>query len=555
MGHPSALRIHAVSRGGVTYVRLNGTIDESFDPHALHTEAKGQKVILNLAGISRLTSFGVREWTNAMRELCSNIESVFFVEVSPAIVTQLNLVANFAGDAQVLSVQAPFYCDCGNETVVSMDLRGGTATLPEIQCSQCNQMMEFDEDPDSYFMFPLESARSRPVDPNIDVFLRHLSDSFDEGSGSRPRSIPSGPPSGVPSGIPSEPTRTSEFDIPVPSVASSVSSYPPMGGTVTGTGTSPGTSSVSMISQRPPARGGGRELWTNARSVLIGLAIPVIIAILLLALWPSEGNGSGLPEGVRGEYQAHMSEQRWGEAALMIRRLERQNEISSDAAAKLKEEIKEAALGPYAEHLEQQRFVEAARLVTQAARERVIPPRDSTRMHKEIMDRALARHRELLAEKQISAAEELSEGLLSRNVLPTTLRRSFQSDVALDRQHLAESLKRKAREAFEAERWEESLEASKIVARLGPLDPDMTYLLAETYRHLDNTKEAAVHYANFIGMVENDEPPHAALDGALFWRAKYLASAGRVKEANKLFQRVMEMNSKYRDSAARALNR
>lgn len=535
MGHSSALRIHAVSRGGVTYVRLSGTIDESFDPQALLAEAKGQKVILNLAGISRLTSFGVREWTNAMRDLCSRIESVFFVEVSPAIVTQLNLVANFAGGAQVLSVHAPFYCDCGFETVVTMDLREGTAAIPAIQCSQCKKQMEFDEDPDSYFVFPLESARSKPVDPNIDVFLRHLSDSFDETSGSG-----SGIGS-VPSVVTSDLTRnTGDFDLPVPSIAPHPASMPP-------------TRASSVSFNQPPRPSVAGAAWTNARSVLIGLAIPVLLAVLLLALWPSDGAGSGLPDEAKSEYQSHFQEQRWGEAALLVRRLERENEISSQDANRLKDEIKDAALGPYSEHLEQQRFVEAARLVTQAARERVIQPKDSTRMHKEIMDRALARHRELLAGKQISAAEELSEGLLSRNVLPTTLRRSFQSDIAVDRQHLADKLKQKAREASEAARPADALESLKLVARLGPLDPDMTYLMAETYRQLDNTEEAAVHYANFIGMVENDEPPHASLDGALYWRAKYLASAGRAQEAKKLFRRVVEMNSKYRDSAARAL--
>src|SRR5688572_11002947 len=170
MGHSSALRVHSVSRGGVTYVRLNGTVDESFDPQALLAEAKGQKVILNLKGVTRLSSFGVRERTNAMRELCGRVEHVYFVEVSPAVVSQLNMVANFAGAAHVLSVPAPFYCDCGFETEVTYDLREGTVNMAPIRCKECGSQMAFDDDPDAYFQYPLENARSKPMDPNIDVF-------------------------------------------------------------------------------------------------------------------------------------------------------------------------------------------------------------------------------------------------------------------------------------------------------------------------------------------------------------------------------------------------
>jgi tetratricopeptide (TPR) repeat protein len=506
-------------------------VDESFDPQGLLAEAKGQKVILNLKGITRLSSFGVREWTNAMRQLCTRIEHVYLVEVSAAVVTQLNMVANFAGTAQVLSVQTPFYCDCGYETEVTHDLRGGDTSLPEVKCPQCKSPMSFDDDPEAYFQYPLESARSKPLDPNIDVFLKHLSDSFQETA----EPAPGG---------------SKITQLPVPSVIPHQASSPPASA-------QHATADLSRASQdlsRAAPRRRTGTAWVNARSVMLGLSIPAVLAIAIAALWRGGEAGSGLSDEAKQEYLDHFNGKRFGEAALLVRRLERQQKIDAETSRKLKDEIRSAAVGPFAETLEQERFVDAAKLVTNAARDRVLSPKDSTRMHKEVMDRAQARHRELLAAQQFSAAEAIAEGLGQKDVLPTALRRSFQNDVTIDRQQVAETLQRKAREHFEAERWKEALETAKLVARLGPLDADMTYVMAETYRRLDKVEEAAVHYANFIGMVENESPPHANLDGALYWRAKYLASAGRDREAKELFQRVIDLpNSQYRSMSAQEL--
>ncbi len=550
MGHSSALRVHSVSRGGVTYVRLNGTVDESFDPQALLAEARGQKVILNLKGVTRLSSFGVREWTHAMRELCARVEHVYLVEVSPAVVTQLNMVANFAGAAHVLSVQAPFYCDCGYESEITYDLRDGEVNLGSVVCRECASLMSFDDDPESYFQYPLENARSQPIDPNIDVFLRHLSDSFQEDGGGM-RSFP--PPESASN------VRTSE--IPIPSIVphgtnpglpipTRVTSVGTMGGGTTGTGSFARSQDLSMTQQhpRPP------PLWVSARSVLLGLSIPVVLAILVLILWPAGGSGSGLPDEAKQEFKEHFSQGRWGEAALLVRRLERQKKISPEAAERVKEEIKAAALAPYNEHLENQRYAEAAQLVTQAARDRVIAPRDSTRLHKEVMERAIARHRELLAAQQISSAEALAEALTQRDVLPAALRRSFQNDLTLDRQQLSEKLERKAREAFETEHWEEANAAMDVMLRLGPPEPDIMFLKAEALRKLEKMNEAAALYETFIGMVQHDDPPHTNFDGALYYRAKYLADSGKTREANELFKRVTEIpNSRFHDNAAKAL--
>src|SRR5437660_8976902 len=53
-------------RAGGVVVKLAGVIDETFAAHLLIEAARGL-VVLDLDGVTRITSFGVREWVNAMR--------------------------------------------------------------------------------------------------------------------------------------------------------------------------------------------------------------------------------------------------------------------------------------------------------------------------------------------------------------------------------------------------------------------------------------------------------------------------------------------------------
>lgn len=151
------LNVESSMRASVCVLKLDGTIDERFDPNLILSSARGRQLIFDLAGITRLTSFGIREWAHLMRKLDESSDQIFFADCSPAIVTQLNMVANFAGSARLVSVRAPFYCDqCGAEESAHIDLSAGAPDdVPLLHCKACGAPeMEFDEDPDSYFIFP-----------------------------------------------------------------------------------------------------------------------------------------------------------------------------------------------------------------------------------------------------------------------------------------------------------------------------------------------------------------------------------------------------------------
>jgi serine/threonine protein kinase len=140
--------------GNGTVVRLHGVIDESFDRVSFVEELHGL-VILDMDGVRRITSFGVREWVTAMRTLPADY--LGFIKVRPAILSQFNMVAGFAGRGQLISFYTPHICtSCGDEVEVLLDLRKQynlvkTGEPPAATCPRCGAPAEFDDLPGAYF--------------------------------------------------------------------------------------------------------------------------------------------------------------------------------------------------------------------------------------------------------------------------------------------------------------------------------------------------------------------------------------------------------------------
>ncbi len=141
--------------GQTTVVALNGPVNEDADFAPLAAELKQKRhVRFDLSGIARINSCGVREWVNFIRSLPQAC-AIELEKCTPAVVTQLNMISNFAGQARILSVHAPFVCDnCGNEEDVLIEVqRGSVPSLGEANCKDCGGAMEFDDVEDSYFAF------------------------------------------------------------------------------------------------------------------------------------------------------------------------------------------------------------------------------------------------------------------------------------------------------------------------------------------------------------------------------------------------------------------
>lgn len=150
--------------GGRLTVALVGILDENADLRPL-AELRGE-VAIDLSGVKRISSTGVREWIDLMRALDGQCR-VALVACSPASVTQLNLIANFRGQAQVESFIAPYECGvCGAEREVLLDANATARrlrpapSLPTLPCSSCGEQMELAEIPERYLTFLLDQARA-----------------------------------------------------------------------------------------------------------------------------------------------------------------------------------------------------------------------------------------------------------------------------------------------------------------------------------------------------------------------------------------------------------
>jgi anti-anti-sigma regulatory factor len=143
--------------GDTSMVKLAGYIDEDNDLKGLVAQIPAGTAMIDLAGVERINSCGIRDWVNWLAEIERNGTKPVLVSCSPAIVAQINLVKNFTGGGAVKSFQIPYYCsECDEEKVMlveTSEMSSPTQAPPSCLCETCGHAMEIDEMPQSYFAF------------------------------------------------------------------------------------------------------------------------------------------------------------------------------------------------------------------------------------------------------------------------------------------------------------------------------------------------------------------------------------------------------------------
>src|SRR5271168_4709029 len=125
----SVATISVTARRGGHAVGLTGPVDERFDGSAVLSLSGC--VVFDLDGVRRITSSGVRKWLEMLRGI--KARSYCFVHCRPAMVSQFNLVRQFGGSGQIVSLYAPYVCDkCSAEVDQLIDLRRDHGHLYEI---------------------------------------------------------------------------------------------------------------------------------------------------------------------------------------------------------------------------------------------------------------------------------------------------------------------------------------------------------------------------------------------------------------------------------------
>jgi serine/threonine protein kinase len=170
MGTPQAvgkqLQLERISGQGGSVVKLSGIIDDSFDRMQI-LEGTGGNTVFDLDGVTRITSSGVREWTNMLRGLPPD-SYYCFVRAHPGMVSQFNMVSQFGVSGQIISFYAPFLCtSCDNYFEVLLDVRAHYGDLsalkePSANCPKCDKPAEFDDVAETYFGYVASAAKPSP---------------------------------------------------------------------------------------------------------------------------------------------------------------------------------------------------------------------------------------------------------------------------------------------------------------------------------------------------------------------------------------------------------
>ncbi len=141
------------SEDGWTLMSIGGAITEASDFAPL-LERATDKVRVDLGGLRRINSSGVREWIRFVTAL-SEAREVVLERCAVPFVQQLNMIANMAGAARVASIMLPYYCaDCDDERTILSTIGDDGVDIPEEPpCPDCHKPMEFDDIVETYAGF------------------------------------------------------------------------------------------------------------------------------------------------------------------------------------------------------------------------------------------------------------------------------------------------------------------------------------------------------------------------------------------------------------------
>jgi len=131
------------------HIAIAGTLTEDDDLIPLAGGLTG-KVTIDLSGLRRINSAGVRMWMLFVRAVPPSVE-LTLEKCSVPFVNQMNLVRDFVGGARVTSVYVPYLCTKCSKSPVRLASLG--EAMPEAGKCDCGGALEMDADEQHYLAF------------------------------------------------------------------------------------------------------------------------------------------------------------------------------------------------------------------------------------------------------------------------------------------------------------------------------------------------------------------------------------------------------------------
>lgn len=143
---------------GSLTVMLHGDFTEMTRFEALALRLTGvSDVTFDLAAVRYISSAGVRAWCELLEGLRGAKKR--FRHCSIAFASQAAMVPLVLADGEVISLEAPYYCDpCGRDEVRLLEVgviarEEDRILVPKLTCGACGAATELDDIPERYFAF------------------------------------------------------------------------------------------------------------------------------------------------------------------------------------------------------------------------------------------------------------------------------------------------------------------------------------------------------------------------------------------------------------------
>lgn len=183
-----SLEATALEHGECWRIFLSGEVTSDIDPGPIQ-QLDARYLLFDLVGIDRLTSYGIRAWVGMMNAI--DPDYCGFLNCRPPVITQFNMVFDFGGDGEILSLHLPYRCShCGDDFTELVDLRDEYGRVsgfevPDLVCPSCGSDASFDGVPGSYLEYVSRQGAPAPPDP-VESLLDDGDDSAADGGERKP---------------------------------------------------------------------------------------------------------------------------------------------------------------------------------------------------------------------------------------------------------------------------------------------------------------------------------------------------------------------------------
>ncbi|MFB6372662.1 MAG: hypothetical protein ABEN55_06030, partial [Bradymonadaceae bacterium] len=126
------LQLTIVDYGDCYRLQFAGDLTEEIETDPV-TDLDADALLLDLDGVERITSFGIREWVKLLKQL-EDVDYYGYVRCRPPIVDQFNMVYAFQGEGKIISLYLPYLCpSCDREIDRLVDLRESYSQLANFE--------------------------------------------------------------------------------------------------------------------------------------------------------------------------------------------------------------------------------------------------------------------------------------------------------------------------------------------------------------------------------------------------------------------------------------